>query len=298
MVDSHIHVFDETFPPRPDAAIPAGATLRDYRTAMRRLGTGRAVVVQTKAYGTDNRCLLDAVYQLGSEGRGIAVVSKEVSDAELGALEAGGVRGLRFSLWDRMGAIASFEDLVCLAPRISERGWHAQIHFSAAQIADATRDLVALECPIVVDHMGRLPPSVGAAHPAFDAVAGMARDGRAWVKLSGPYLESRRWETSWDDMDAVARAWIAALPDRLVWGSDWPHVTAPDRPSAATLRRLLDRWCEGDEDLVRRILIETPAALYGFPSTSEQEGKGADDAAPQSGEEAATNTQAISGRKP
>ncbi|WP_343504211.1 amidohydrolase family protein [Alloyangia pacifica] len=264
--DSHLHIYDSRFPAARGATVPKGLTLEDYLAARAAYGTKRAVLVQAKVFGTDNACLVDALHRLEGDGRGVAVVDPALPDAELEALHAAGVRGLRFSLWNPSNAVARPEDIRTLAARVAPLGWHLQLHLHAEQTLAAADVLKGLACPVVFDHMGRIPQRPEPQdHPAFGLIAGLAREGRAWVKLSGPYLNRREGpEGAWDAL-ALARAWIAAVPDRLVWGSDWPHITEqPTPPAPATIAATLTEWCDGDAALIDRIARQTPARLYGF----------------------------------
>ncbi|WBV45162.1 amidohydrolase [Pseudoroseomonas cervicalis] len=257
--DAHLHILDARFPAA--GPTPPGATLADYRAVQRRLGLSRAVLVQAKHHGTDPACLLEALAALGAAGRGIAVATPDISDAALRRLDSGGVRGLRFSLWNPADSQTSLEMLAPLAARIAPLGWHAQLHLTAEQIVDAAPILDALPCPMVFDHMARLPAGPGGAHPAFAVVARLLQQGRAWVKLSGAYLVDPAGPP-WGAAGAIARAFLAEAPERLVWGSDWPHVTERHKPDAATLLGLLAEWA--GKPVAARILSENAAALYGF----------------------------------
>lgn len=264
--DAHLHIFDPSFqgsgnPP------PAQMDLTSYRRLQARIGTTRAVVVQAKYYGTDNSCLLDAVGQLGKHGAGIAVVHPDVTDAELRRLDAGGVRGLRFSIWNPHDTVTTVAMIEPLAKRIAPLGWHAQLHMSGDQLVAHAAVISHLPCPIVIDHMGRLPPADGIAHPAFDVMRRLLGAGQAWVKLSGAYLNTAIGAPDYPDTTSVAKALVAIAPDRLVWGSDWPHVTEPDKPDDANLLDLLSVWT-GNDATRRRILIDNAAALYGFDRQS------------------------------
>ncbi len=261
--DAHIHVLDPSFPPAmPGAKLAARATAANYLITRTRFGTTRTVIVQAKAYGTDHRCLVDAVERL-APARGIAVVHPGVSDAELARLDRGGIRGIRFSVWNPADAVASIDMIAPLAQRIVALGWHAQLHMSGDQIVEHSAMLNALPCDIVIDHMGRLPPEAGAAHPAFAAILRLVDRGRTWVKISGAYLNTKAGPPDYADATEVARAFVAAAPERLVWGSDWPHVTEAHKPDTALLFDLLSVWA-GDEPTRRRILVDNPARLYGF----------------------------------
>ncbi len=252
--DAHCHILD------PD---PPGMALADYRRLQRRLGTTRAVLVQAKRHGTDHAVLLDALAALGGDGVGVGVVRADVGDAELARLHAGGVRGLRFSVWNPADALVAIADVGPLARRVAPLGWHVQLHMSAAQL-HANAELVAgLPCPVVIDHMGRLPPGEGPGHPALAVLRRLLDAGRTWVKLSGAYLDTLAGPPGYPEAAAVARALVAAAPERLVWGSDWPHLTERHKPDDALLLDLLEGWA-GDEATRRRILVDNPAKLYGF----------------------------------
>jgi len=261
--DAHFHVLDPRFP-SPDAWRPEGMTLGDYEQLQKRIGTRRGVLVQAKYHRTDSACLLDALARMGGDGRGIAVVHPDVPDAELRRLHDGGVRGLRFSLWNPADTVTTPEMIAPLSHRIADLGWHAQLHLSAAQWLDHAGLIAGLPCPVVIDHMGRLPPREGPDHPAFAAIARLIEGGRAWVKLSGAYLNTEDGPPGYADATRMARAFVRLAPERLVWGSDWPHVTeAAHKPDDARLFDLLAEWTE-DEALRDRILVDNPAALYGF----------------------------------
>lgn len=260
--DAHIHVLDPRFPTT-GAPPLSGMTLDDYRALQRRLGSTRAVIVQAKPYGTDNNCLLDALARLGPEGRGVAVVHPSVGDAELRRLDEGGVRGLRFSVWNAADTITTIDMIEPLARRAADLGWHVQLHMSADQIAESATTLGRLPCPLVIDHMGRLPDADGLRHPAFRVITRLLDRGVAWVKLAGAYLDSAAGAPGYDDATRVASGFVDVAPERLVWGSDWPHVTEAHKPDDAGLFDLLGVWA-GSERNRDRILVENPARLYGF----------------------------------
>ncbi|GGJ87987.1 amidohydrolase family protein [Pseudomonas matsuisoli] len=263
--DAHIHIADPRFAAvNANAPISAGMTVDDYRKLQARNGTVRTVVIQPKVYGTNNDCTLDAVKQLGSQGRGIAVLHPDVTDAELQRLHAGGIRGIRFSVWNPDNAVASIDMIEPLAVRISELGWHVQLHMSGDQIVDNQALIGRLPAPVVFDHMGRLPPSQGTAHPAFAVIAKLIERDKAWVKLAGAYLNTEIGPPAYADSTRVAKAWVDVAPERLVWGSDWPHVTEKtEKPDDAQLLDLLLAWAP-DEAVRKGILVDNPARLYQF----------------------------------
>ena len=265
--DAHMHIFDRRFPSfgAPGAMVD-DATVEDYRLIQQRIGTQRTVIVQPRVHGTDNSVTLAAIGLLGSaRTRGIAVVRPDVTDEELARLHQGGIRGIRFTLYTSANAPTDFGMVEVLAHRIHALGWHVQLHWNAAQIVEHAALLQRLPCPIVFDHLARLPLPQGLAHPAYGVVAGLRENGRTWVKLSGAYLDSQAGaEGGYADLDAIAQAWVRDAPDRVVWGSDWPHSTETKaKPDDAQLFDLLARWVP-DEAARRRVLVDNPASLYNF----------------------------------
>ena len=265
--DSHLHIYDPRFPATgPAKRMADRATVADYRLLQRRLGTTRAVVVTPAAYATDNQVTLDAIAQLGRQARGIAVVHPEASDAELQSLDRGGVRGLRFTVFDPETAVTRVDMIEPLSRRAVDLGWHVQLHMRADQIVDNAALLRRLPSQIVFDHMSRLPQPEGVRHKAFRIVCKLLDRGQAWVKLSGAYLDSRAGPPWYADAGEVARAYVEAAPERMLWGSDWPHPTQMAKPDDAQLLDLLGEWTP-DEATRRKILVDNPAELYGFSAS-------------------------------
>lgn len=264
--DAHMHIYDPMFPQASDAAaLHAAASVDEYRLLQKRLGTTRTVVVTPRNYYTDNRVTLDAIERLGRHcTRGVAVVRSDVTDATLRQLHEGGIRGIRFSLYTPANAAATFDMVEPLAARMTEMGWHVQLHWTADQIAAHENMLMRLPCTIVFDHMARLPQPLGVAHPGHAIVKRLLDRGRTWVKLSGPYLDTKVGRADqYSDMDTVAQSWISAAADRMVWGSDWPHPTEHDKPDDAQLLDLLGRWSL-DRSVIEKILVGNPQELYAF----------------------------------
>lgn len=266
--DCHMHIYDSRFPQIPSRAPVANAAVADYRLLQKRNGTTRVVIVQPRNHSTHNQVTLDAIAQLGAGARGIAVVNTAVTDAELRELDAGGIRGIRFSLGDPNTAVVSLDMVEPLAKRIAPLGWHLQLHWPGDLIADNTALLARLPCPIVFDHMGRFPPETGIAHPAYKIILGLVDQGRAWVKIAGAYLNTRIGPPDYPDATRVAQAFVAAAPERLVWGSDWPHPSEKSyTPDDALLFDLLAQWAPA-EATRNRILVANPETLYGFPRST------------------------------
>ena len=264
--DCHLHIYDARFAQSVDAAsLQDLATVNEYRLLQKRLGTERAVIVTPRSYGVDNDVTLDAIAQLGLDrARGVAVLRSDVSDTTLKTLDAGGIRGVRFSLYTPKHAAASFEMVEPLAARIANLGWHLQLHWTADQIVEHEAMLKRLPTPIVLDHMTRLPQPLGLNHPAVKIVDHLLAQGRTWIKLSGAYLDSQVGEAGdFLDIDAVARHWITTAPNRLVWGSDWPHPTEMIKPNDANMLDMLARWTT-ERSVIEQILVTNPSELYGF----------------------------------
>jgi predicted TIM-barrel fold metal-dependent hydrolase len=258
--DCHHHIYDSRFPADPTAKLhPGNATVADYRLLQRRIGTTRNVIVQPSTYGVDNRCMLDALRQFGPRAtRGIAVVNADVPDSALRELNAAGVRGIRFNLL-QAGATTP-EMIEPLSKRIASLGWHIQINASPEQIVAAMPLWNRIPVPVVFDHLGHVSTP---AEPVFVAICKLLEKRKGWVKLSGVYLDSKAGPPGYRDRAAVTKAYIKQVPDRLVWGTDWPHPTAAEKPDDALLFDLLAEWCP-DAGVRSRILVDNPAKLYGF----------------------------------
>lgn len=265
-VDSHHHIYDARFPTDPRADLkPEDATVAQYRQLQARLGMRRSVVVQPSSYGSDNRCLLDALAQLGQNARGIAVVDKDVSDEELRTLDLAGVRGVRFNLARPAGP--STQDIEALARRIAPLGWHVQLHALGSAYPPLEPVLARLPVPVVIDHLGRLPPGGALQHPAWAVLRRLVDGGNTWIKLSGAYHDSRDGAPDYRDAGRLARAWLEVAPERMLWGTDWPHVSAmageKPMPDDARLLDLFAEWT-GSSAFTERVLVTNPQTLYGF----------------------------------
>ena len=263
--DCHMHIYDAKYPTDPKATLkPADALVADYKLLQKRIGTSRNVVVTPSAYGTDNRVTLDAIAQIGPTARGVAVVDATVTDTELKRLNDLGIRGIRFNLV-QAGATTA-EMIEPLSRRVNDLGWHIQIHMKGEQIAGIEDLLLRVPSPIVFDHLGRLAQPNALDNPGFKTISKLIDKGRTWVKLSGAYQDTKVGPPTYSDTVAVARAYIKAAPERMVWASDWPHPTEKDKPDDAVLFDLLTEWAP-EEAMRTRILVQNPATLYGFPAS-------------------------------
>jgi predicted TIM-barrel fold metal-dependent hydrolase len=263
--DCHIHIYDPAF--EPVVSKPANATAADYRLLQKRIGTSRVVIVTPRNYGVDNSVTLDGIQKLGRDNaRGVAVVRPDVTDAQLKQLDEGGIRGLRFTVGNPKTAVVSIDMIEPLSKRIAPLGWHIQLNMEADQIAEHADMLRKLPSAVVFDHLGKLPTSVGIKHPAYAVIRGMLDEGRAWLKVSGAYLNTEVGPPDYPEATLMAQAYVKAAPERLVWGSDWPHPTPTADPDDAVLFDLLAVWAP-EEATRKRILVDNPEALYAFPKS-------------------------------
>lgn len=260
--DCHMHLFDDAFPLVANAVLkPLPASIADYRKLQRRLGLTRQVIVQPSPYGLDNRLLLRELQAIGPTARGVAVVDDTVQRDALDELHRAGVRGTRFNL---VQAGATHADMLEeVARRIAPLGWHLQLHMKPADFIASIDRIAALPVPVVFDHMARFATEPALQPQVQDGLRRLLAHGRTWLKLSGAYLASGRGEP-YDDIAPFVEELARDFPERLVWGSDWPHVTeAPSYPDDATLADLLLRWMP-DAALREQVLVANPARLYGF----------------------------------
>jgi len=264
--DCHHSIFDSRYRVVSDkVSHPDEATPDDYRQLMRRLGIARHVVIQPLAYGSDNSLLLEALQAFGPEARGIAVVGTNIADADLKRLDAAGVRGLRFN-FAPSGPIAPAM-IEPLARRIAPLGWHVEVNAWARDLAVMTPFLERLPTPVALDHFGHIPEPEGASDTLFGRVMHLIDNGRTWVKLDAPYDASKVGPPTYADSSALARAYVKAAPERLVWGTNWPHPGENPKPDDA---QIFDLWADWAPDAAvrHRILVDNPQSLYGFPPST------------------------------
>jgi len=263
--DCHHHIYDARYPADPKAALrPGDALVEDYRALQRRIGTSRNVIVTPSTYGTDNRVTLDALAAFGPQARAVAVVNDSVTDAELKRMHELGVRGIRFNFGQ--GAATTPAMIEPLSKRVNEFGWHIQFSAPVATVKSIMDVLERVPCGIVFDHFARVPEPAGVNDPYFAQILALMDKGRTWIKLSGAYINSKVGPPTYADLVPVARAYVKAAPERMVWGSDWPHPSEPGaKPDDALLFDLLADWAP-DAAVRHRILVENPQALYGFAS--------------------------------
>ena len=278
--DCHTHIFGDPrrFPLWSGRTYtPETASIAEMRALHRALHTERVVIVNPSIYGTDNSCTLDAVKQLGTGARAIAVIDEKTPDARLDEMAHGGVRGIRlnFETFGEANPDATRKAFLSAVERVAGRKWHIQIYTHLAVIAGLHKEIMAAPVVSVFDHFGGAQAAQGTAQPGFDEMIDLLRAGKAYVKISGAYRISSK-APDYPDAAPLAKALIAANAERVIWGSDWPHPSGGPLPghSATDLApllqiddgRLLDQlpvWAP-DAAVRKTILVDNPARLYGF----------------------------------
>jgi len=278
--DCHTHIFGDParFPFWSGRTYtPETASIAEMTMLHRALHMDRVVIVHPSVYGSDNSCTLDAIRQLGPRARGIAVIDDKTSDAQLDELHRGGIRGIRLNLetfgqTDPAAARRRFQTAV---HRMSGRPWHLQLYTRLAVIQGLQDQVMAAPVPVVFDHFGLAQAALDVGQPGFSVLVDLVRSGKSYVKISGAYRASTR-TADYADVTPLAQTLIAANPQRILWGTDWPHPTGAPLPGhnvtdVAPLLpiddgRLLNQlpiWAP-DAAVRKTILVDNPARLYGF----------------------------------
>jgi predicted TIM-barrel fold metal-dependent hydrolase len=278
--DCHVHVFGDArrFPLSPERAYtPPPAPVDEVRRLLRGLHMDRVVIVSASVYGTNNDCALDAIRQLGSRARGVANVSPEAADSELERLRRGGIRGLRLNfetqgVFDPRVVIERFHHV---SARAAAMGWHLQVNTRLSIVEAMEEHVLAGPATVVFDHFAQAEAALGVDQPGFSSLLRLLKSGRAYVKISAGYRISTR-PPDYPDVLPLAQALIAANPERVLWGSDWPHPDSARRlgrsptdvapPLPVDDRHMLNQFAvwAPDPAVRRTILVENPARLYGF----------------------------------
>jgi 2-pyrone-4,6-dicarboxylate lactonase len=269
--DTHAHVFGPglRFPYAADRSYtPPDAPLEKYLGMLDTVGFARGVLVQGSAHGRDNSTMLDALARRPDRLRGVAVADDAIAPAELRRWHALGVRGLRFNHFFRGGALhyrggVPLEAAKALAPVMAALGWHLQLWIDVKDLPETIPIIRAIGVPVVIDHMGRTDARAGTATAGFQSLLRLVGDGGCWVKVSGAHRLSQR-APDYEDARPFHEALVDANPERLVWGSDWPHPRIEgEMPDAGRLFELFCAWTP-DAATRERILVANPAKLYGF----------------------------------
>jgi D-galactarolactone isomerase len=266
--DCHHHIYDATrFPVRAGSRVVPNARVEDYRLLQKRIGTSRNIVVTPIGFPAtlaENLVTLDAIKQAGGNARGVAIINPTISNADLQTLHDGGVRGIRFSSTGGSVPAAIAKEIEPLARRVADLGWHVQINIEAGPILELEDLWNRLPATLVIDHMGHIRQPQGVEDPAFTYILRLIDKGRTWVKLSITYDSSKDGPPGYADVNKVGRAYVKAAPERMVWGSNWPHPNETDKPDDALLFDQFAQWAP-EEAVRNRILVDNPATLYGFP---------------------------------
>lgn len=261
--DAHCHVFGPAskFPYAPNRRYtPQDAPKETLRALHDHLGIDRAVIVQASCHGTDNAAMLDAIAAAPQTTRGVAIVDDTFDERTLERLDAGGVRGARFNFVRHLGGAPDMDVFHRVIARIAPLGWHVVLHLDAPDIVPLTPLICALPLPFVIDHMGRVDAGLGPDQPALLALLELAKLDGCWIKVSGA---ERISAPPFSAAVPIAARIMAAIPDRVLWGTDFPHPNLKIAVDEADLVDLVPAFAEtGDAQC--RLLVDNPARLYGF----------------------------------
>jgi predicted TIM-barrel fold metal-dependent hydrolase len=232
------------------------------------LGIDRVVLVQASVHGHDNSAMLDAIAQSPDTYRGVAMVAAGVTDAELSALHRGGVRSVRFNFVQHLGGAPDLAVVQRMAERIKHLGWHLVLHLDSEDLVTYREFLFGLPVPFAIDHMGRAMVKNGLNQKPFELLLDLMRTNEnAWVKVTGAERISADLSAAqggpYADSAPFARRLIEAAPDRVLWGTDWPHPNVREMPDDGKLVDLLPLFTK-DESLMRKLLIDNPTRLYWY----------------------------------
>jgi predicted TIM-barrel fold metal-dependent hydrolase len=269
-VDTHVHVFAQGYKLSPDRGYnPPDSTLADLKHLHATLGVDRVVFTQPSVYGTDNAAILDGMAALNAQtpdrARAVVAITLDIGDDDLKALDARGVRGVRLNTDNKGGMPIEMKAIPDLAARIAPFGWHIEFLFPGRDMVELMPTLAAVTAvPISIAHFAYQPATAGIKAPGFQALLELMRRGNTWMKISGANRVSATDLPPYDDVKPMAEALIAAAPDRIMWGTDWPH---PNKyvvnPNDGDLADAFGDWVT-DDAMRRRIMVDTPAAFYRF----------------------------------
>jgi predicted TIM-barrel fold metal-dependent hydrolase len=264
--DAHCHIFGpgDKFPYAPDRAYtPPDSGIDDFEVLQKRLGLSRAVFVQASCHGTDNAAMVDALVRGAGRYAGVAMIDESFTDSDIAALHEAGVRGTRFNFVAHLGGAPELPVFWRIVNRVVPFGWHIVLHFDAKDLPDYAGLLDAMPTPYVIDHMARVDAGAGLDQEPFQALLGLMKDERCWVKISGAERLTAGGTPPYDDVVPYARALIAAAPDRVLWGTDWPHPNVRQMPDDGDLVDLLAAYAP-EASTRQQILVTNPARLYDF----------------------------------
>ena len=264
--DAHCHIFGPAsqFPfAEQRAYTPPDSGLDRFEELQERLGLSRAVFVQASCHGTDNSALLHAVRRGNGKYSGVAMIDDDTTDLEIRQLHEAGVRGIRFNFVAHLGGAPDLDTYWRLIKRIVPLGWHVALHFDAKDLPNYAQMLDQMPVPYLIDHMARIHVEDGLEQEPFQTLLAMLSDERAWVKLSGVERITASGSPPYGDVVPYIQALIATAPDRVLWGTDWPHPNVQHMPDDGDLVDLLAAFAV-DDSVYSRILVENPERLYPF----------------------------------
>ena len=268
-VDTHVHVFEKKYPLSPGRGYnPPDSTLADLKHLHATLGVDRVVFTQPSVYGTDNSAILDGMNALNKDtpnrARCVVAIPMDIGDDELAALDKAGARGVRLNLDNKGGMPFSLDRMNELEARIKPFGWHIEWLFPGKDILDLMPVFKAHTVPMSIAHFAYQPATAGVKAPGFQALLDLVRGGNCWIKISGANRVSETDLPPYDDVKPMAHALIAAAPERIVWGTDWPHPNKYEvNPNDGDLVDAFGDWV-ADDTMRRRIMVDNPAAFYRF----------------------------------
>ncbi len=264
-VDCHTHVFESKYTlTEPRDYTPPDSTIEDLRRLHQRLGVDRVVLTQPSVYGVDNSAILDAMDDLGDSARCVVAVNQYITDQALQELDRNGVKGVRLNLDNIGGMPIELSELSVLAKRIADLGWHFEFLFHGSAIIELAPMIKSLSVPVSIGHFGYMSATEGTKSAAFKTLLSLVESGDVWVKLSAPNRLGVGDEAPWPEVIPLARHLIAANPDRLLWGTDWPHPNKfVAQPNDADLIEQIEHWAP-DKETQHKILVDNPTKLYHF----------------------------------
>jgi 2-pyrone-4,6-dicarboxylate lactonase len=264
--DAHCHIFGPAarFPFSDDRTYtPPDSTIDDFQRLQRRLGLSRAVFVQASCHGTDNMAMVDALVRGDGRYAGVAMIDESFTESQIARLHDVGVRGTRFNFVAHLGGAPELDVFWRLVHKVQRFGWHIVLHFDAKDLPHYATLLDRMPCPYVIDHMARVPVVAGVEQEPFQRLLELMNDDRCWVKISGAERLTADGPPPYDDVVPFARALIDAAPDRVLWGTDWPHPNVRHMPDDGDLLDLVEAYAP-DPSTRRKILVDNPQTLYDF----------------------------------
>ena len=263
--DAHCHVFGPAakFPYAPDAPYwPPDSPFEGLQELHSMLGIERAVIVHASCHGADMRVTLDAIARSGGRYRGTAIIDESYEEKDFEKMHAGGIRGVRFNFVKHLGGRPDMAFFNRTVQRLPELGWHLILHLDAQDLVEFKDLFRKIPVPMVIDHMGRVNAADGLDQPPFKVLLEFMRNPNGWVKICGAERVSSKGPPFTDALP-FAQALIAAAPERILWGTDWPHPNVKWMPNDGDLVDLL-ALAAPDFEIQKKILVENPARLYGF----------------------------------